>query len=365
MKHATERHSGTYYPAFDYLRILLAAIVTAVHSHLIGWDWVGHYAVQVFFALSGWLIGGILLRSTIADLPRFYFNRSARIWIPYFAAIALLMAASLLKDDVTAKWLETFFYDVTFVFNFFGLPQIEAFRDAMPLQATGAHFWSICAEEQFYLLAPLLVILLPAVLGRSIMGWSLLAVAALASPFWGSFGAISLGVTAAVVRSHYGEWHTGRIAWLMLVGLVALIVAAISFGVVSYRIAAPFSSIGIVLALAQGGAPSPVASFLGGMSYPMYLNHWIGVFAANAVFGKLGLRDTLYCQLSGVIIAFFVAAILYVLIDRNVQRNRDRYFTKARGIAAASVGSALVVTGLLVGTVLALKAGALPSLLRL
>src|SRR5689334_22655160 len=110
---------NTYYPAFDYLRIVLAMLVAAGHSKLVLWEQTGNYSVQIFFALSGWLIGNILLQSNARDLPRFYFNRAARIWIPYFVAIILLMIASLLKEKITEKWIEIFFYDVTFVYNFF------------------------------------------------------------------------------------------------------------------------------------------------------------------------------------------------------------------------------------------------------
>jgi peptidoglycan/LPS O-acetylase OafA/YrhL len=49
---------------------------------VIPWDTAANLAVQIFFALSGWLIGGILLRTDVQDLPRFYFNRATRIWIP-------------------------------------------------------------------------------------------------------------------------------------------------------------------------------------------------------------------------------------------------------------------------------------------
>src|ERR1019366_7835062 len=126
------------------------------HSGAHVWEQSGNYAGQVFFALSGWLIGGILVRSTLVDLPRFYFNRAARIWVPYLVAIMLLVSASLLKDRTTLKGFEFVFYDVTFVYNFFGPPQRAASASLMPLDGTGNHFWSICAEEQFYLVAPFL-----------------------------------------------------------------------------------------------------------------------------------------------------------------------------------------------------------------
>ena len=131
--------------------------MTAEHAGLAKWPHAGNFSVQIFFAMSGWLIGGILLRSEIADLPHFYFNRATCIWIPYFVAIAIIAAVSFLKENPNPKWAEIFFYFGTFSYNFFGSPQTLTHLHEMPLSATGAHFWSICAEEQFYLFAPFLV----------------------------------------------------------------------------------------------------------------------------------------------------------------------------------------------------------------
>src|SRR5690349_15809326 len=55
---------------FDWLRFLLASAVVLAHEGVFGWPQIGNLAVQVFFALSGWLIGGILLRTKPAELPR-------------------------------------------------------------------------------------------------------------------------------------------------------------------------------------------------------------------------------------------------------------------------------------------------------
>jgi len=342
-----------YYPAFDYLRLVLAIVVAAGHSELILWDASGNYAVQIFFALSGWLIGGNLLQARASDLPRFYFYRAARIWTPYFAAIILLMAASLLKENITAKWLEIFSYDATFVYNIFGPLQLALYKDAMPLQGTGNHFWSICAEEQFYLLSPILITLLPLNIGKSIAFWLLIVVGVSLSVFWGYFGSISLGVLAAVLQSRFGDWHSTQGARVALGLASALGFVAVYAGYVDYGVGAPLSAICIVLFLAQEGPRLHFAAFLGGISYPMYLNHWIGVFAANSVFAKLAMRDTLICKVSGVVLAIAVAILLYLAIDRNVQKLRARYFTVFRGRVVAVLGYLLVACGILIGTTLA------------
>lgn len=328
---------------------MLAATVAIGHAGIPLWDNSGNLAVQIFFAMSGWLIGGILLRSTPQDIPRFYFNRAARIWIPYFAAIILLMAASLLKEPITAKWLEFFFYVSTFVYDFFG-----AGKSGWPLDGTGNHFWSITAEEQFYLLAPFLITVMPQRIGRSIWFWVILAAIANLTLYWNYFGSISLGVLAAVVRHRAGDWHNATVAKAALAVAGAALLAVTYFGLLDYRIGAPLFSVCPVLFLAQPGKHSPIAAFVGGVSYPMYLNHWIGVFIANAAFGYIGLKGSLPCQISGVVLSLAVSALLYVLVDRQVQRNRDRYFTVLRGKIAAAVGFALVAMGLTGGLILGL-----------
>jgi peptidoglycan/LPS O-acetylase OafA/YrhL len=354
---AAEPEGREYYPAFDYLRIVLATVVAAGHSGFIIWNESGNFSVQIFFALSGWLIGGILIRSDPVDLPRFYFNRAARIWIPYMVAIALLMTASLMKEQITAKWIEIFFYDIMFVYNFFGPPQLAAQREAMPLEATGNHFWSICAEEQFYLLAPILIIMLPRKFGKNVWFWGILSTIALASPYWGYFSSISLGALAAVSKEKYGDWHSTRCARLIL-GVIALVgFSAISMNLVAYRIGAPLAAICIVLFVARAGQRSELASFVGGVSFPMYLNHWIGVFVANAAFNTFGARGTWYCHLSGVLIAFAAATVLYLVVDCNVRKTRERFFTVFRGKILAAAGGALIAFGILGGVGLAITTG--------
>jgi peptidoglycan/LPS O-acetylase OafA/YrhL len=347
----SNEQKSEYFPAFDALRILLASVVALGHSGMSIWPHSGDLAVQVFFALSGWLIGGILLRTTPADLPRFYFNRAARIWIPYLVAIALLVSVSLLKDRITFKWFEFIFYDLTFVYNFFGSPQLATAISEMPLAGTGNHFWSICAEEQFYLLAPFLISI-PVKIGRSIWFWCLLCAAALASPWWGFFGSISLGVLAAVVRSTNGDWHSRKAAMVALAFIAVVSFAATHSDFIAYRIGAPLVAISTVLLLAQSGPHSRVLSFFGGISFPMYLNHWIATFAVNAIFSKLGLPRSAYSQVLSVLLGLLIASALYICIDRVIKKNRDQYFTTLRGKAVAVSGFALVAIGMIGGFVI-------------
>ena len=344
---AANRKAPEYYPAFDYLRISLASIVVVWHSGLEIWR-AADYAVQIFFALSGWLIGGILLRSTPSKLPRFYFHRAARIWIPFFVAIGLLALASLLKGPATATLAKMFFYDATFTFNFFGVPLVETYAASeIPLGNTGIHFWSICAEEQFYLFAPFLITLLPGGVGRKPFFWLFISIVAISCPYWKNFGAISVGVLAAVTTYEFGEWHAVKKIKIGLAVVFALVLGATYFELIPYRIGAPISAIALVLSCAWRGKPSRLGVFLGGISYPMYLNHWIGWFIANALFAKIGLRGTIYNTMASLAFATIIAAVAYICVDRVVKNHRDKYFTPARGKATALCGFTLLIIGML------------------
>ena len=83
---ADKKGAADYYPWFDWLPLTLACIVLAAHQGLRPrWPKAPDFAVQVFFALSGWPIGGLLVQAS--DLRRFYFNRALRIWGPYLLAL--------------------------------------------------------------------------------------------------------------------------------------------------------------------------------------------------------------------------------------------------------------------------------------
>ena len=66
--HAPGHALPAAYPLLDWLRFVLASVVVLGHSVVIPWEPAPYLAVQIFFALSGWLIGTILFRSTAKDV---------------------------------------------------------------------------------------------------------------------------------------------------------------------------------------------------------------------------------------------------------------------------------------------------------
>jgi peptidoglycan/LPS O-acetylase OafA/YrhL len=337
----------SYYPYFDYLRIVLVTVVMLAHDGVLTWPYSGKLAVDVFFALSGWLIGGILIRTDIEDLSRFYFNRALRIWIPYYLAFTLIIIVGLLKDPINQKWFEFVIYKVTWVYNYFGPPQLETFRDAMPLDGTGNHFWSVNAEEQFYLLAPLLLVVF-AKYGRKIITW-LLVVAF----FWYMwvYAPISLGVLAAVVNAKYPGFYAKRVTRALL--LVAFLGATSGLAFTGgYKLYAPFFSISLVLLLAIKGDKQSAGSFLGGISYPLYLNHWIGVFFFNLVLEPFGLRESGIRNVLAAVMNYGIAAFLYWFIERKVLAMREKLYSVRKGVVFTCLAYLSIIAGFTFGFIL-------------
>ncbi len=334
-----------YFPWFDWLRGILAVTVMLAHVGMLRWPHAGNFAVQVFFALSGWLIGGLLLHTRRADLPRFYFNRAVRIWTPYYVALVLLLAASLLRDPVTWKWLEFVFYKLTFVYNLFGTPQLATHIAQMPLRGTGNHFWSVNSEEQFYLLAPLLLVLAAPAFGRARATWLVLSLLAWTSEFATS---IVFGVTAATFAFH-GEAVFRR---CVARALLAVFGIAAAIGLVAggpYDKLVPVVSICIVLLLAVPGPRQSLGAIVGGMSYPLYLNHWIGVFVANALFQRVGMADSVVAHLLSNLLNVGLAVALYLCIDRPLLRRRAGWYTPALGRRAVIAAYSMIGVGLVLG----------------
>lgn len=333
---------ATHYPLFDYLRIVLAVGVFLTHAfagvHL-PWQ-VGNACVQVFFSLSGFLIGTILLHTKRENLPRFYFNRVVRIWIPYGIAVGSLMGLMVMVQNLRDPLLwQAAFYNVTFVLNIFHLPDNLLFR--APMWGSAPHFWSICVEEQFYLLAPLVIVFAPRARVLLLIG---IAVLNLFVPH--DFAAISLGVLLAMVAIKRPLGPPAR----AISGLSAVLIAfAVVRGWMSYSVGAPLGAVACVAALTRPGAKTPVGTVLGGMSYPFYLNHWISLWLRpkiKTVFGVDGLAMIAIALAA----TLLLSALHYALVDSRVLRARDRWYNEKRGIRAWIAGFALVAIGLVVGS---------------
>lgn len=337
------------YPLFDWLRFALASIVVLGHANFNFHPLItGSLAVDVFFALSGFLIGGILLRSEPAHLPRFFFNRATRIWIPYFFAVALLYTVAVFKEGVNIFWFKYLFYDVTFTHQLFTVfPQASA---ELPMDGSGNQFWSISVEEQFYLIAPLVIMFTRH--GRSLSLWLCIAAALMAAER--HFAPVALGVCAAIAQLQHRllDRLAVRLGALAVAG--GCLIAKTEFGTDLFLNDA--FAVAVVIALARPSERSAIGEWAGGLSYPLYLNHWAGVFAVNAVSKWFVEFDHITFVVLQYVVNTGGALALYWLMDRQIQMHRAKWFTQERGKALGAAAYLLVFVGTIGGTAILLTA---------
>ncbi len=134
----------------------------------------GFLGVDVFFVLSGFLITSLLVRefeSTGGIALREFWGRRARRLLPALLLILLVVAGYVVffagpaeAQHVSEDGLAALFYVGNWRFLASGQPYIQQYaaQAASPLR----HMWSLAIEEQFYLIWPLVVGGLGAVVGR-------------------------------------------------------------------------------------------------------------------------------------------------------------------------------------------------------
>jgi peptidoglycan/LPS O-acetylase OafA/YrhL len=146
-----------YIKSLDGVRAVAIILVMTFHAELNLFGWLG---VQLFFVLSGFLITGILWKEKSKEgslgfkFRNFWIRRSLRIFPLYFGYLIILGVCYLLVKFPSYYPLYAP-YLFTYTFNFIRtIPEWQG----NPLFT---HLWSLCVEEQFYIVYPFLIFLLP------------------------------------------------------------------------------------------------------------------------------------------------------------------------------------------------------------
>jgi peptidoglycan/LPS O-acetylase OafA/YrhL len=247
----------------------------------------GGIGVDIFFAISGFLICGLLLeefaRTGGIDLRRFYIRRCFRILPAYYAALAGICAASIFAAIPV---------------NYSDLPSCLLFyRNYMPLgidQQGGfytAHFWSLAVEEHFYLFWPILLIIVKPkraggiafLLALLVFGWRLLLPGILPGAnfmthtdsridglLWGCLAAIYFPTIKRIFeRTHFSQLWLPIVTillvaeWIHVPGLNSMYTVVLPALVLS-TVLQPASILGRILEW-------PLLRWIGTLSYSLYL----------------------------------------------------------------------------------------------
>jgi peptidoglycan/LPS O-acetylase OafA/YrhL len=283
--------TGTRIEGIDVLRGIAIGLVMLRHAWPEPFAGAGVVGVVMFFALSGYLITGLLLdeldRTGRVDLRRFYARRARRL-VPALAFLVVgVVTVTLIWDPMAdrAELGKTVLVALTWTGNLpFGHASDATF-----------HLWTLATEEQFYLLWPGV---LAAAYSRGRVRQALLAVAALcvlacvATLIWlraepdmayalpTSWAAcFVVGGATRVVRSRPGPPLAVAIwaAPLALTGLAVLSVVPLRGHALTYLAGGPaIAALTAVLLLSWGNwhevsGPARAMVWLGTVSYGAYL----------------------------------------------------------------------------------------------
>jgi peptidoglycan/LPS O-acetylase OafA/YrhL len=363
-------------PALDALRTTAILMVVAGHfselgksqftrhAHFFGspifqFGWTG---VDLFFVLSGFLIGGQLWkelkRSDTINVGTFILRRGFRIWPLYFVIVIL---SPVLTRTWSYKW-----GDWAFLTNY------------VTGRVEGG--WSLSTEEQFYILAPLALLVGARMLrlrGRVIALLSALAIVS-ALRWWTARGLLARGVSVANVKSiMYSPFHLhnqgltiGLLIALVFITAPAVFERTSPHRKVIWSIALAASVIAVVLrtangivfpflslALIYGSVVAVSLTFrsdelgllrarpfytLSRLSYGMYLNHfavlrWVGPSigrVSKAIAGQSPIAIGL-ALLAVVACSAFFAAVTFVLVEYPFLVLRGRVLPSRRDSHAA------------------------------
>lgn len=341
----------------------------------------GYVGVDMFFVVSGYLITGLLVREVErtgrVSLARFYARRARRL-LPASALVLVVSALLMWATASVVQW-RTFGHDIVaaalYVVNWRmadrSVDYLAEGTGASPVQ----HFWSLAVEEQFYLVWPLVLVLVTlAVRWRGLqvrpamgVGLALIVAPSFVWALWTSGSPSGFFVTTTRL------WELGVGALVAVVGTVALPRrAARTTGVVGLILvlssavlldsSTPWPGawtllpvLGTAAAIFAGGSHERGAPrvlelrsvvWIGGLSYSLYLWHWPLLVAAENVAGELSVVER--------IVVVVISAIPAWLSLRFVE-NPVRF---AAGLARSNratlaVGAGLTAVGVVAGLGLA------------
>jgi peptidoglycan/LPS O-acetylase OafA/YrhL len=169
LNRSIQKPSIPFRPDIEGLRALAVGLVIASHAgvpFLRG----GFVGVDIFFALSGFLITSLLMQeissSGTVNFARFYARRARRL-LPAAITMAVVVCgveaivmSPLAQFNLLKAALATVLYSSNFYFAHLQLQYFSQPSATNPL----LHTWSLAVEEQFYLVWPVLLLLLA---GRS------------------------------------------------------------------------------------------------------------------------------------------------------------------------------------------------------
>lgn len=265
---------------------------------------MGHESVLIFFVLSGFFVGGSVMRSRSFNEGAYMVARLSRLWVVLLPALAF----TLLLDRVTAV-ANPALLSAHDTWN--SLPAADAFADSaavllgnalflhtllVPVFGSNGPLWSLANEFWYYVIFPALVLPLGGARLSSVLRIGLAAVFAVfaSSEFVAGFAVWMLGAMASTVQGHAKPFRTALIVLslpvfaALVVGGRHLVAAGMPQGVVDLLLGVPIACAICGLssfAVGQRNVWRRISHRLSDISYSMYASHFPFLVMTMAIWG--------------------------------------------------------------------------------
>ncbi len=335
-----------------------------------GWaSTLGWTGVDLFFVLSGYLISNQIFSAMAEGRPfsllKFYCRRLLRTLPNYYAILALYI---LIPYQIGTGSMPPIWKFLSFTQNFHLVPGTDF-----------SHAWSLCIEEQFYLVLPIAAILALRYLPKRHM-WTILGIAtalgvAIRSILWLRYGLEAGGVSknyylhiyystlcradeflpgvaiAMIKNFHPKVWNRLMKQGRILTFAAIMSIVFLYYGFLNYYKVEDYGygyfmtgfgyslmalAFGILL-LAALSPDSPIhrfripgAKFLALWSYGIYLSHKPIAYAAKLKLSNMGIDPSSWAAVGVVSVACLLGGwILFVVIETPFMRLRAKWFPQA------------------------------------
>ncbi len=333
---------------FDGLRGIAAMTIVLYHVTNDGFPW-GWAAVDLFFVLSGYLITSIVLKhgQSRTFLTSFYARRGLRIWPIYYLLIAYLV----ISQGHAPRSLPYYLTYTQEIPRYWG----GSMEEWKPI----SHTWTLALEEQFYLVWPLLLL----VIGRRFTAPIALAVTAMSIGFrlsgmhWWLLlarcdGFALGGFLAALMNDENPDRKRVRVSWSAAIAAIVALGLLVHLGMrgaitvdqkelEEKAVATAFASYAIIAyaSLYAGHwilAPlrTRVLTYLGTISYGIYLYHYFIYQDRYVIKGIFNLREGVVIWSIEVAQTLIVASLSWYLVEKRLLRLKDRVPYEARKVEA-------------------------------